>query len=94
MLAVCFPLFTGFLTSSPKLTLQCCVSAEHPQVEEACVEMLLQLAPLKPPTVFNVIHAWYTSRQNPVPRHLKDRIISLRNLIKSRVPHMSLDQFS
>ena len=76
-----------------ELTPLSAVSPEHPEVEDACVEMLLQLAPLKPPTVFSVIQEWSTARQNPIPRQLKDRITSLRNLIKARVPCLNLDQF-
>ncbi|XP_070173266.1 streptococcal hemagglutinin-like [Littorina saxatilis] len=66
---------------------------KHPAVEEACVDLLLLLAPLKPPMVFSVLHDWYTTRPDPVSRQLKDRIVSLRNLIKSRAPFMSLDSF-
>ena len=93
MIAVYFLLFTYLLTACPELTPLSAVSPEHPEVEDACVEMLLQLAPLKPPTVFSVIQEWSTARQNPIPRQLKDRITSLRNLIKARVPCLNLDQF-
>ena len=63
-------------------------------VEEACVEMVLQLSPLQPRLAFTVLHAWYTTRgRKRVPKHLKDRIVALRNIIKSRLPHLKLQAF-
>ncbi|XP_076453712.1 uncharacterized protein LOC143288924 [Babylonia areolata] len=60
---------------------------KHQDVEAACVEMLLSLAPLKPRSVFSLLEEFCKTRSTQLPLHLQDRIKSVRTLVNSRLRH-------
>ncbi|KAL8614948.1 hypothetical protein ACOMHN_049099 [Nucella lapillus] len=69
-------------------------SVDHEAVEDACVKMLLELAPLNAGLVFSVLQAWFRARPwGSLPRPLIGQIMTLRNLILRRAPHLKLPAF-